>query len=1231
MLRKPLKIALSLAVVMAAQLGRAAPPMTTGTAAAQGKALGAATNPGTAAGLTNANRAAIMPASPSTRDCMPPSATVEGYFNNGNGNLSTNSTAMLGSASVGVSPECQAINFMQGKSSTANPISINPADPLIVTGNNNINNPASSLGPTVGLFVPKPTSACAPGSVTTGGNATEEQCQDYATLGSGTCNNVWQLDIEPWWKYKCEKTPYTTSNQTCTKEEQPTVTWSQSCTPGTVIATVQRDRYGGPSYGADNIRVKAICDMSANLTFKVDAWGGDGQCVGEQTVTTARSISTQTILTDLSPHWSGYCQVKKVAVEPGSTCSNGTCNFQFTFGDPNYTCGPGTTIGSSLNWVDGDGNNYYGDAATCYATQAPNVTVTIDGTVISCDPGFQLANSQSVCFNTSGTPASVASVSGTGVAISFPEPRNVPTITDNTVSTCGGLEGNGACAPIGSNCIAGINETRTINGLPITKSCWKMEYTYSCKSGVGPDHCAPLVAEPKCAQIGVSGCSAYGPDGTCSTFNADYKCTKDMGPPANVSQSGVGYDIIKDNLDTKLCDPYTANPNCTKIGSVCVDDQDKTFFGFTFRRTCWKYEDTFSCGAPGPSNCQPLIAAGCTLIPSATTCSSYLPDGSCGTTNKTYQCGTPAQTIATGSTCDTTPYCINGICYDTTRPGDPDFGQTVAGMEVAREVGTYIDPATYEIFKGVSGTCKRKLFGLNNCCKTPSSGNDWSNAAFYAATSYARTYMGSTYTFDGLFSGDGVNWMGLAMQAGGILISGATTASVYGLTIGWSGGQLAVIGFDPTTFAIAIAVQLILTDLTSCDPADQNTAMKKAQGICEYMGTYCSSKFLGVCKTKKESYCCFNSKLAKAINIGGKKQLGKSMGTAQSPDCSGLTITEVQSLDFSTIDLSEFIASIVPDALTDAQSKATVISRLTAYAPVPPSYGNVTPPNQATPGGPSGTPPPPPPTLLEPTISASWSPSNPAISGQNVNLSTVTTNATSLSYDCTGAWVSSGSLAVGTTTTAIPIPGGLVGRSECLFTATNAQYEVIKQFDVIVGPPNPVITASFNPSSVGVGNQYNFTVNSSYADEVTYTCVGRNDSGTIPVGTYTSPWATALISELGNVSCTFSAKSFATGTVTPVTVNQGVQRVIPSVTAVPATGNVVSGSNVSISVAISQAPSATYSCTGPLTATGTVVAPSGTVVIPTSATIAGTLVCQFQATSASGDSTTTSISIGIAP
>ncbi|MCB2080890.1 MAG: conjugal transfer protein TraN, partial [Novosphingobium sp.] len=37
---------------------------------------------------------------------------------------------------------------------------------------------------------------------------------------------------------------------------------------------------------------------------------------------------------------------------------------------------------------------------------------------------------------------------------------------------------------------------------------------------------------------------------------------------------------------------------------------------------------------------------------------------------------------------------------------------------------------------------------------------------------------------------------------------------------------------------------------------------RDAQGLCAYVGTYCSDKFLGVCLTKKKVYCCFESKLS---------------------------------------------------------------------------------------------------------------------------------------------------------------------------------------------------------------------------------------------------------------------------------------------------------------------------------------------------------------------------------
>jgi conjugal transfer mating pair stabilization protein TraN len=57
--------------------------------------------------------------------------------------------------------------------------------------------------------------------------------------------------------------------------------------------------------------------------------------------------------------------------------------------------------------------------------------------------------------------------------------------------------------------------------------------------------------------------------------------------------------------------------------------------------------------------------------------------------------------------------------------------------------------------------------------------------------------------------------------------------------------------------------------------------------------------------------CCFNSMLARIVNEQGRGQIAKGWGSAQSPDCSGFTIAQLQSLDFARMDLSEFYASLV--------------------------------------------------------------------------------------------------------------------------------------------------------------------------------------------------------------------------------------------------------------------------------------------------------------------------------
>jgi len=85
------------------------------------------------------------------------------------------------------------------------------------------------------------------------------------------------------------------------------------------------------------------------------------------------------------------------------------------------------------------------------------------------------------------------------------------------------------------------------------------------------------------------------------------------------------------------------------------------------------------------------------------------------------------------------------------------------------------------------------------------------------------------------------------------------------------------------------------------------------------VGEYCSKKVLGVCLEKKRSYCVFDSKLAQIVQQQGRQwQLGMGFGSAESPDCSGINIPQVQALDFSRMDFKNFYAdleggSAIPD------------------------------------------------------------------------------------------------------------------------------------------------------------------------------------------------------------------------------------------------------------------------------------------------------------------------------
>jgi conjugal transfer mating pair stabilization protein TraN len=280
---------------------------------------------------------------------------------------------------------------------------------------------------------------------------------------------------------------------------------------------------------------------------------------------------------------------------------------------------------------------------------------------------------------------------------------------------------------------------------------------------------------------------------------------------------------------------------------------------------------------------------------------------------QSWQCRIATGATSTVTNCGGQQFCIDGQCFDTSHAPDADFARAIAGLEVQREAGQYIDATNLVVFKGFDNRCRKKLFGLVNCCKgSGSSGSLFSNMSLIlGAGGQAIGAVGSSYTFDALFTSDAPN---LVIQGFEVLFGAGGGSSALAGVIA---GDLSVSSFigtlvpGPWTIAM-LAIQL--SGLLSCDQAEQLLAMKKSNNLCHSVGSYCSSKvpILGTCIQTTQTYCCFNSRLSRILNEQGRAQLARGWGGAKSPDCGGFTVAQLQSLDFSRMDLTEFYAEIAP-------------------------------------------------------------------------------------------------------------------------------------------------------------------------------------------------------------------------------------------------------------------------------------------------------------------------------
>jgi conjugal transfer mating pair stabilization protein TraN len=271
----------------------------------------------------------------------------------------------------------------------------------------------------------------------------------------------------------------------------------------------------------------------------------------------------------------------------------------------------------------------------------------------------------------------------------------------------------------------------------------------------------------------------------------------------------------------------------------------------------------------------------------------------------------PSSTV---TNCGSQRFCLEGHCFDTSHAARRRFRAGRHGPRSATRGGQATStPTKLVVFEGHDNRCRKKLFGLVNCCNGGgSNGALFSNMSLIAgAGGQLMGAVGSSYTFDALFTSDAPDFVISGFET--LFGAGGGSSALAGLIAGDISVGSFVQSLMPGPWGMAmLAIQL--SGLLTCEDAEQILAMKHDNRLCHAVGSYCSVKIplVGVCVEATETFCCFNSRLARILNEQGRAQLGRGWGGAESPTASGFTVAQLQSLDFSRMNLAEFYAEIAP-------------------------------------------------------------------------------------------------------------------------------------------------------------------------------------------------------------------------------------------------------------------------------------------------------------------------------
>ncbi|ANI80281.1 Protein TraN (plasmid) [Sphingobium sp. EP60837] len=430
------------------------------------------------------------------------------------------------------------------------------------------------------------------------------------------------------------------------------------------------------------------------------------------------------------------------------------------------------------------------------------------------------------------------------------------------------------------------------------QTCVKSEYKqanvqYSCPAGGNGSGTTCQVKEQIAASVSYACPTGYHLNGTSCSRTDTLPGTPVYACPTGYSLSGTSCTRTEDQAATPI---YVCPTGFVLSGSQCAATvaaqpiyycpADFTLSGQTCSRTqsqpaashqqCPKGANSNpdgSCSTQDPQNDCGALQGNPQCSWKYDNCLDETPSANgCKMMEKVYRCPVPGAMVQQPPkyVCGDDVYCINGDCEAISREASTEFKDVLTALHAIDTAGKDFDPDDMHVFPGTRDTCHKPIFGVVNCCAGKVSGL-------------------------------------LPLGIGGAALSGAISGNVAALA--------------------GVATQFLTTFLCSTD--EKMLDVKDRMGFCTFVGSYCSSSVLGVCKTKRKTYCCFESKLSRILQEQGRPQINKPFGKPKSEQCEGFTVEEFSRLDLSVMDFtdvySDFMdAARMPDeveTMNDIQQK----------------------------------------------------------------------------------------------------------------------------------------------------------------------------------------------------------------------------------------------------------------------------------------------------------------------